>query len=153
FRSELMDPIGASATWEWHGYRTSEVTIDGRRMVSVSGGGHWGGGGVVNALDQARLGPLLLRQGRWGERRVLSVRLVLLSPEPCPLNPQYGLMWWLNTGRARYAAASERSYFAVGAGGNLTWIDPEHDLVAVLRWTDPTALPDFAARLAGALRR
>src|SRR5262249_15558007 len=31
FRSELTDLIGASATWEWHGYRTSEVTIDGRR--------------------------------------------------------------------------------------------------------------------------
>ena len=24
-----------------------------------------------------------------------------------------------------------------GAGGNLTWIDPEHDIVAVLRWIDP----------------
>src|SRR5262249_22200118 len=38
----IMDPIGASSTWRWHGYRTSTVTIDGKAMVSVSGGGHWG---------------------------------------------------------------------------------------------------------------
>ena len=32
-----MDPIGASETWEWHGYRNSFVTIDGREMRQVHG--------------------------------------------------------------------------------------------------------------------
>src|ERR1700756_3529442 len=44
FRELVMDPIGASADWEWHGYRNSYIEIDGRRVQSVSGGGHWGGG-------------------------------------------------------------------------------------------------------------
>jgi hypothetical protein len=41
-RARIMDPIGASEGWEWAGYRNSWVEIDGRRMVSVPGGGHWG---------------------------------------------------------------------------------------------------------------
>jgi CubicO group peptidase (beta-lactamase class C family) len=42
--SEVMDPIGASDTWQWHGYRNSDVVINGQRVRSVSGGAHWGGG-------------------------------------------------------------------------------------------------------------
>ena len=30
FRELVMDPIGASPDWEWHGYRNSYVEIDGR---------------------------------------------------------------------------------------------------------------------------
>ena len=55
----------------------------------------------------------------------------------------YGLLWWLNTGGGRYQSAPEDSFFAFGAGGNLTWVAPEQDLVAVLRWTDPTAIDTF----------
>ena len=63
--------------------------------------------------------------------------------EPCRLFPQYGYLWWLNTDRGLFPSASASSYFARGAGGNLTWIDPENDLVAVLRWTDPAAMDGF----------
>ncbi len=42
-----------------------------------------------------------------------------------------------------FPSASEASYFASGAGGNLTWIDPDNDLVAVLRWIDPAARDGF----------
>src|SRR5437763_3931975 len=59
FRELVMQPIGASSDWEWHGYRNSYVEIDGTRMQSVSGGLHWGGGGFVHAQVKARIGPLL----------------------------------------------------------------------------------------------
>ena len=52
-REEVMDPIGASNTWRWHGYENSWVTLDGRSVQSVSGGGHFGGGMFVNAWDMA----------------------------------------------------------------------------------------------------
>ena len=42
-----------------------------------------------------------------------------------------------------FPSASEVSYSARGAGGNLTWIDPDNDLVAVLRWIDPAARDGF----------
>ncbi len=43
-KERVMDPIGASDTWEWHGYDNSWMEIGGRRMQSVSGGralGRW----------------------------------------------------------------------------------------------------------------
>ena len=41
---------------------------------------------------------------------------------------------------------------ASGAGGNLTWIDPDHDIVAVLRWIDPAARDGFMRLVMGAIR-
>ena len=55
-KEEIMDPIGASNTWRWNGYRNSMVWIDGVEMQSVSGGGHWGGGFFISSRDHARLG-------------------------------------------------------------------------------------------------
>jgi CubicO group peptidase (beta-lactamase class C family) len=151
FREALMTPIGASPEWEWHGYRNSFVEIDGHRIQSVSGGGHWGGGVFISARDQARLGLLMLRRGRWGERRLLDEGWIDLSTTPSRLNPQYGFLWWLNTGRQRYPSAPAEGYCAAGAGGNITWIDPANELVAVLRWTDPAAVDGFLGRLAAAM--
>jgi CubicO group peptidase (beta-lactamase class C family) len=143
FRELVMDPIGASRDWEWAGYRNSWVEIDGCRMQSVSGGSHWGGGVFIHARDQARIGLMLLRRGMWGSHRILSEAWVERMLAPCSLNPQYGYLWWLNTGRGLYPSAPPTSYYARGAGGNLTWIDPEGDIVAVLRWTDPAAMDGF----------
>ena len=63
FRERIMQPIGASSAWAWHGYRTSVVELDGRRIESVSGGSHWGGGIEIHAEDQARIGLLMLNRG------------------------------------------------------------------------------------------
>ena len=43
-KSSIMDPIGASASWHWEAYDNASVEIDGTRMKSVTGGGHFGGG-------------------------------------------------------------------------------------------------------------
>ncbi len=153
FRELVMAPIGASPDWEWHGYRNSWVELDGRRVQSVSGGSHWGGGVFIHARDQARIGLFLLRGGVWRERRILSEEWIRRMCEPCPLYPQYGLLWWLNTGRALYPSASAASYCASGAGGNLTWIDPDNDLVAVLRWIDPAARDGFMRLVMTAIGR
>ena len=70
-RERVMDPIGASKSWEWHGYRTSWTEVGGQRVQSVSGGAHWGGGMFIGARDHARLGLLVARGGRWGDRQIL----------------------------------------------------------------------------------
>jgi len=64
-KEEIMDPIGASTTWRWHGYSTSWVNVDGTRVQSVSGGGHSGGGLFINTYDHARFGLLFQRNGQW----------------------------------------------------------------------------------------
>jgi len=151
FRELIMDPIGASSDWEWHGYRNSTITVGGKPMHSVAGGSHWGGGVFIHARDQARIGLLMQRGGLWGGKRVLSEDWIARCRVPCTLNPSYGYLWWLNTGRIRYPSASVGSYFAMGAGGNLTWIDAQHDLAAVLRWTAPAAADQFMARVMAAI--
>jgi CubicO group peptidase (beta-lactamase class C family) len=151
FAEHIMKPIGASSDWRWHGYRTSSVEIDGRMIESVSGGSHWGGGVEIHAEDQARIGQLMLQRGEWGGARILSEDWVTESLKPCALNPNYGFLWWLNTAQTRYPSASRDSFAAVGAGGNLTWIDPGHDIVAVLRWTDPASVDQFLRLLMAAI--
>jgi CubicO group peptidase (beta-lactamase class C family) len=152
FRELVMEPIGASQTWEWHGYRNSYVEIDGARMQSVPGGSHWGGGMFIHAQDQARIGLLMLRGGEWNGRRILSEEWIRRVREPCALFEQYGLMWWLNPGRTAYPSASKASYFANGAGGNQTWIDPDNDIVAVMRWIDPASRDGFMRLVMDAIR-
>ena len=70
-RKRIMDPIGASNTWSWHGYSTSWEHLhhpnlsEGAYAQGVSGGGHWGGGLFINSRDHARFGLLFCRRGRW----------------------------------------------------------------------------------------
>lgn len=147
----IMQPISASADWEWHGYETSWVEVEGRRVQSVSGGGHWGGGIFMHAEDQARIGQLVLEDGTWNGKRLLPEGWVAECRTPCALNPHYGLLWWLNTGRTRWPNASAESFCFSGAGGNVTWVDPAAEVVAVLRWVDATRLDGFMAAVRAAL--
>jgi len=151
-REYVMDPIGASNTWVWHGYRNSWVEIGGRQVQSVSGGGHWGGGVWASTLDHARFGLLMLRRGRWGDRQLLSERWITMAETPSANMPTYGYMWWLNTGRERFRAAPATSVFALGAGGNMIWFDRTLDLLVVTRWMDGRATGDFMRLVIESLR-
>jgi CubicO group peptidase (beta-lactamase class C family) len=151
-KERIMDPIGASETWRWHGYENSWVDLGGgRKAQSVPGGAHWGGGIFISALDHARLGLLIGRQGEWGGRQLLSKGYIAEMLAPSATNPDYGFLWWLNRGKARYPAATERSVFALGAGSNIIWVEPENDLVVVGRWADQTKFNTFFGHVMGAL--
>jgi CubicO group peptidase (beta-lactamase class C family) len=130
-KREVMDPIGASDTWHWHGYRNSWVTVNGRRMQSVPGGAHWGGGLWISSLDHARFGYLLLRRGTWRERKILSEAWLARMTAPCARSAVYGYMFW-------------------GAGGNVVLVEPERDLVVVTRWCADVA--GVVERVIGAIR-
>ena len=64
-----------------------------------------------------------------------------------------GALKYYSSGRSLYPSAPAASYYARGAGGNLTWIDPEDDTVAVLRWTDPAAMDAYMKLVMVALGR
>ncbi|MBW2622777.1 MAG: serine hydrolase [Deltaproteobacteria bacterium] len=138
-KRSIMDPVGASDSWDWHAYRNADVEIDEKVMPSVPGGAHWGGGLFISAYDHARLGYLMLRQGNWNGKQIISRQWIEQSMVPCKLNPQYGFMWWLNTGQSMFEAASEKAFSAMGAGGNVVFMDPEFDLVIVTRWAGKSA--------------
>lgn len=152
-KEHVMDPIGASTTWEWHGYENSWLTIDGLQMQSVSGGGHWGGGMWISARDHARFGYLCLRRGKWKDRQLVSEQWIDMASTPTPIHPTYGYMnWYLNTERRLLPSAPEMSYYHAGAGMNAIWVDPEHDLVVVVRWIDRQQLDGFIQRVLAALK-
>ena len=152
-REEVMDPIGASNTWRWHGYENSWVTIDGQSMQSVSGGGHLGGGMFINAWDMARFGYLFLHGGKWAGREIVPEKWIALARTPGPANANYGFAnWYLNTGRKPLPAAPASLVRFVGNGENVIAIDWEHDLVMVVRWIkNDEALNGFIGRVLGAL--
>ena len=138
-RREIMDPIGASPSWQWHAYGNAGVDIDGRNLACVPGGAHWGGGLWISAHDHARYALLMLSRGSWQGRRILSTDAVDAALKPCPVNPRYGSLWWLNTDHETWPRASEHAFAAIGAGGNLACVVPEHRLIVVARWAGDAA--------------
>jgi CubicO group peptidase (beta-lactamase class C family) len=133
-RQHVMDPIGASDTWQYHGYDNSDVVINGKKMKSVSGGTRWGGGLWISTRDEARFGYLFLRRGRWRNKQLLSENWVKMATTRSGLAPDYGFLWWLNTQKRQWPSVPTTSFAAIGNGTNTIWVDPEHDLVVVWRW-------------------
>lgn len=148
----VMGPIGASRTWRWYGYDNAWITLDGRPVQVVSGGGHWGGGLFINAWDMARFGLLTARRGVWGDQRILSEEWVKLSLTPTGPQPTYGYMnWFLNTGRKRMPHVPENVYWHEGNGTNLIFVAPDQDLVVVVRWIAGAAMDEFFSRVIAAV--
>jgi len=143
-KDSIMDPIGASSTWHWEGYDNSWVVLDGKRIQSVTGGGHFGGGMFINAWDMARFGYLFLNNGKWGDRVLVTRSWIDLAKTPGPVSSDYGFMnWFLNTpapvtngraGRQMFSDAPASAVAFRGNGENIIYIDWEHDMVAVVRW-------------------
>ncbi|MGI9410895.1 MAG: serine hydrolase domain-containing protein [Hyphomicrobiaceae bacterium] len=148
----VMAPVGASATWNWLAYANAYVDIDGRLLPSVPGGGHWGGGLIINTSDLARFGHLVLNRGKWQGRQLLDSGWLDQMVSPCHLNPHYGYMWWLNTDGNQCDAAPSTSFFAAGAGSNIVWIDRDNDLIVVCRWMAKDKLGPFLTWLTRSIR-
>ena len=147
-KSRVMDPIGASETWKWHGYTNSWIDINNKKIQSVSGGGHWGGGMFINAMDQARFGYLFLRNGIWDNNVIISKDWINKASSPGEINHSYGFMnWFLNSNlegtEKQITNAPKNAVYFSGLGSNIIYIDWENDLVVVVRWIKSDALPGF----------
>ncbi len=151
FREAIMDPIGASDRWRWEGYDDAWVEIGGRRMQSVPGGTHWGAGISIGSVDQARVGQMILDDGRADGRQVLSKAWVDRMRTPCAIAPFYGYLLWLNHERRVFPSAPASSCFAIGAGSSFTWIEPERRMVVVVRWIDADHADAFFGKVLAAV--
>ena len=89
------------------------------------------GGGSTNMVprDFMKLGQLMLNQGTWNGRRVLSEEFVRRASSPLvDLNGiKYGYLWWGVD--FPYKGRSVHAYFAGGNGGQGILVVPELDLV------------------------
>lgn len=158
----IMTPIGASSSWRWEAYDNAWVTIEGRRMKSVTGGGHFGGGMFISAYDMARFGYLFLQNGNWSGRQLISRRWIEMARSPGPANSGYGFCnWFLNNpstkadgtvGPLPFPSAPRSSITFQGNGVNVVYLDWENDLVMVVRWIDSNrSLDEFIGRVIQAI--
>ena len=154
FREAIMRPIGASEDWNWVGYDDAWVEIAGRRVQSVPGGSHWGGGMSISSEDQALVGQLLLNEGvaRDG-KRVLSADWIKRMQTPCALAPYYGYLVWLNHDQKVFPSVPASSYFGVGAGSSFTWIEPENRMVVIVRWLNSAFADEFFGKVYAAIKK
>jgi CubicO group peptidase (beta-lactamase class C family) len=152
---EIMMPIGASTTWKWYGYRNSWVNIDGIKMQSVSGGGHSGGGLFINTYDHARFGLLMLSNGEWKGNKIISKEWITRATIPSKPNKNYGFMWWLNNDvtSSHLTSISNNAFYASGFGGNYIIIEPDLDLVIVLRWFDYNKTDQFVKMILESIQK
>jgi len=163
-KESIMDPIGASGTWHWEAYDNAWVEIDGTRMKSVTGGGHFGGGMFISAYDLARFGYLFLRNGKWGDRQLVSEKWIAMAKSPGPANAGYGFCnWFLNVpatradgtaGPAPFPSAPRSAVTFQGNGVNAVYLDWDNDLLVVVRWIDNNRnLDQFLGKVIGASSR
>ena len=138
FLESVLQPIGGGEGFRWEGYEDSWVRLpgEGGPIQSVPGGTHWGGGVSISARDQARIGQLMLDGGACKGKQLIPREWVQRMQQPCAIAPFYGYLTWLNRDGRMFADASRASYFMFGAGGHMTWIDPENEAVVVARWLD-----------------
>jgi CubicO group peptidase (beta-lactamase class C family) len=134
-QSDLVDSIGIDRR-EWFWRRDSAGNTRGWAHLHIS----------PKAL--ARVGHLMLNEGKWGSNRVLSRRYVRESHEPSETNPAYGYLLWTNAGdrmitpvdpereevegpKPLLKSAPKDPYKFSGLGGQLIYIVPSLDMVVV----------------------
>ncbi len=152
-KESIMDPIGASHEWSWHGYgEKSTVEIAGKKIESVSGGTRWGGGLWINSEDLARFGLLILNHGKWGSKQLVSASWLKAATTPSANGPDYGYLWWLNTKQKQWPSGPASSFAALGNGSNCIWIDPDHDIVLAWHWYENRAMDGMVQRIVAAVK-
>ncbi len=151
--SSILRPLGGGDGFAWGGYDDAWVELPGgRRVQSVPGGTHWGGGVSISARDQARIGQLLLdggaaRAGSWSRAR--WARSACASPAP---SRRSTAAWCGSIPTAAPSPARRRRRSSCSAPAAMTCGSTRHlDAVVVLRWLDPAHAPGVIRRLASAL--
>ena len=122
-RDRVMRPVGVRDD-EWSiGYgRTFEV--DGLPLV-----GSWGGGGYT-ARAAARVGRLMLREGDWDGRRLLSAESVRQVTTDAGL-PGHGAIGWWSNKDGKYPGLPRDAFWGSGAGHQVLFVVPSRRLIAV----------------------
>ena len=134
---------------------------------------------VTTCLDLARFGLLMLHDGKWNGKQIVSSEFVRESTggAASKLNAAYGLLWWVNDKGPVLGAATalgggtrenpeatrlapsapKDTFWALGAGRQMVAVIPSKDIVAVRMGAapaDPEAVtPDtFTTAVVDALR-
>ncbi len=152
FEEYFRKPLGCQDSFQWVGYEQGWSDVNGQRMMSVPGGSHWGGGVSISTTDQALIGLMLMSNGHYKGQQILSEKWLAMMQRPCDVAPYYGYLIWLNNDGALFKDAPRSSWFAIGAGSSITWVDPKLELVCVMRWIDAAKTNDCIAHVMQSLK-
>jgi CubicO group peptidase (beta-lactamase class C family) len=122
-RDRVLRPIGV-ADEEWSVGYGKTFRVDGLPLVAG-----WGGGSYT-ARALARIGRLLLREGDWDGKPVLSKEAVRQVTGDAGLPGHCGMGFWTNAG-GRYPGLPRDTYYGAGAGDQLLIVVPSLNLVVV----------------------
>lgn len=126
-RERLFQPLGiTTASWFVSGF---DQTV------------HTGGGLNLRAVDLARIGYLVLQQGRWGDRQIVSQDWLARSTAPRTaatgqfggVGLDYGSLWWLAPINPARSTSEADNRVIVGSGNmnQFLFVVPSLDLVVV----------------------
>jgi len=126
-RERLFTPLGISGQyWIVSGYDATA---------------HTGGGLYLRAIDLARIGYLVLKQGQWNGSQVVSSDWLARSTAPVTaaasrfggVSVDYGLLWWMAAINPSQSTAdvSNRVIIASGNMNQFLFVVPSRDLVVV----------------------
>ena len=140
-RKWLSDPLGMKdSKWISRG-------VTGKRAGN-------GFGFATSARDLARFGLMVLAQGEWNEKRIVSSDYLQVSTTSSQrLNPYYGYLWWtsrsvFHPGRPpRPATAPADMIAAKGALNRRCFMVPSMDLVVTRLGDQPPAGRNFDRQL------
>jgi CubicO group peptidase (beta-lactamase class C family) len=144
-RHELFEPIGAAGEY-WF-----KSPYDGLP--------HCGGGLFLKPMDLARVGYLVLRQGRWGDRQVVPASWIEASTAVnyrgnelifSSFNSAYGYFWWLFP--TRRGGTDAGVIAASGSGGQWLFVVPSLDLVVAIAASNGAGLDLLYDGVLAALR-
>jgi CubicO group peptidase (beta-lactamase class C family) len=122
-RERVMRPIGAPDR-EWSVGYGQTVTVDSLPLV-----GSWGGGGFT-ARATARVARLMLREGDWEGRRLLTREAVRAVTSDAGLPGSGAIGWWSNNDGA-VASLPRDAYWGAGAQHQIVLVIPSLKLIAV----------------------
>jgi hypothetical protein len=60
--------------------------------------------------------------------------------------------WFLNTNRQLMPSAPETAFVHIGNGTNIIYVDPDNQLVMVVRWIDSKAMDGMVKSLLDAIK-
>jgi CubicO group peptidase (beta-lactamase class C family) len=122
-RQRVMRPIGVPDN-QWSCGYGKTFSVDGLPLVCS-----WGGGNF-SARASASIGRLMLREGDWDGRRILSREAVQQTTGSAGLPGDCGMGWWTNAA-GRYAGVPRDAYWGAGAGDQLLFVVPSLKLIMV----------------------
>lgn len=119
-RTRLFEPMGIRFEW-------SRNHVQGTPIPRAASGLR------LTPRDMAKLGQLVLQQGRWGEHQLVPAEWIARATAQQAALPgrefpggSYGYLWWRGTERGHAWVG------AIGNGGQRIWIVPSLDLVLVM---------------------